>query len=63
MVTQIASGEVTPNPYTRGTSHDACSFCPYGAVCRKDTVQGRRNYKTMTAERFWDEIGKEDAHG
>ena len=63
MVTQIASGEVAPNPYTRGTSHDACSFCPYGTVCRKDTVQGRRNYKTMTAERFWDEIGKEDAHG
>jgi len=22
-------------------------------------VAGRRNYKTMTAQRFWEEIGKE----
>jgi len=59
LVNQIASGNVEPNPYTRGTSHDACAFCPYGAVCRKDEVSGRRNYKAMTAQRFWDEIGKE----
>ena len=62
MVEDIASGNVTPNPYTRGTSHNACSFCPYGAVCHKETVEGRRNYKRMEAQRFWDEIGKEMAH-
>ena len=59
LVNEIASGNVEPNPYTRGSSHDACAFCPYGAVCRKDEVSGRRNYKAMTAQRFWDEIGKE----
>ena len=59
LVDQIASGNVEPNPYSRGSSHDACAFCPYGAVCRKDEVPGRRNYKTMTAQRFWDEIRKE----
>ena len=60
----IASGNVSPNPYTRGTSHNACTFCPYGAVCHEETVAGRRNYKTMTAQRFWEEIGKEDStHG
>ena len=59
MVDDIASGNVTPNPYTRGTSHNACAFCPFGAVCHKATVEGRRNYKTMDAQRFWDEIGKE----
>ncbi len=63
MVEEIASGEVTPNPYTRGTSHDACSFCPYSAVCRADTVCGRRNYKAMTDEDFWERIGKEEGHG
>ena len=62
MVEQIASGNVEANPYTRGTSHDACSFCPYGPICRKDTVPGRRNYKAMTAQRFWEEIGKEETH-
>ncbi len=64
LVEDIASGNVTPNPYTRGSSHDACTFCPYGAVCRKDTVEGRRNYKAMTAQRFWEEIEKEESrHG
>lgn len=64
MVDDIASGNVEPNPYTRGTSHSACAFCPYGAVCHEAEVEGRRNYKTMTAQRFWDEIGKEmDSHG
>ena len=59
MVDQIASGDVTANPYTRGSSHDACAFCPYGAVCHPDQVEGRRNYKTMTADRFWEEVAKE----
>lgn len=59
MVDDIASGNVTPNPYTRGSSHNACSFCPYGTICHSATVEGRRNYKTMSSQRFWDEIGKE----
>ncbi len=59
MVEDIASGNVTPNPYTRGSAHDACAYCPYGAVCHKETVEARRNYKAMTAQRFWEEIGKE----
>ncbi len=64
MVEEIASGNVEPNPYTRGTSHDACSYCPYDPICHKITVEGRRNYKTMNAQRFWEEIGKErNRHG
>ena len=64
MVDDIASGNVEPNPYTRGSSHSACSFCPYGSICHEQEVAGRRNYKTMDADRFWDEIGKElKTHG
>ena len=64
MVDDIASGDVTPNPYTRGSSHNACRFCPYGAVCHAATVKDRRNYKAMSAQRFWDEIEKEmSKHG
>lgn len=59
LVEDIAAGNVEPNPYCRGTSHDACRFCPYGSVCHKEEVPGRRNYKMMTAQRFWEEIGKE----
>lgn len=62
MVEDIASGSVEPNPYTRGTSHNACAYCPYGAVCHKNDVEGRRNYKAMTPQRFWEEIEKELKH-
>ena len=59
MVDEIASGCVDPNPYTRGSSHSACAFCPYGSICHDKSVEGRRNYKTMKADRFWEEIRKE----
>ncbi len=64
MVDDIASGNVTPNPYTRGVSHSACTYCPYGSICNKAFVEGRRNYKAMDAERFWTEVEKEvQGHG
>ena len=59
LVEDIASGNVEPNPYTRGSAHDACRFCPYGSICHSASVEGRRNYKAMTAQRFWEEVGKE----
>ncbi|MBR5125476.1 MAG: PD-(D/E)XK nuclease family protein [Oscillospiraceae bacterium] len=64
MVEDIVSGNVEPNPYTRGSSHNACTFCPYGSVCHEKTVTGRRNYQQMKADRFWAEVEKEmDGHG
>ena len=64
IVDDVASGNVEPNPYTRGSSHDACAFCPYGAVCHKEEVEGRRNYKKMESQRFWEEVEKElNRHG
>ncbi len=62
LVEDIASGNVTPNPYTRGSRHNACAFCPYGSICHQATVEGRRNYKTMSAQRFWEEVEKEMKH-
>ena len=59
MVDEIAEGKVDPNPYTRGTAHSACAFCPFGAVCAREREQGRRNYKAMSAQKFWEEIEKE----
>jgi len=59
LVDEIGSGNVDPNPYTRGNAHNACSFCPYGAICHPAYVEERRNYKTMTAQRFWTEVEKE----
>lgn len=64
MVDDIASGCVEPNPYTRGGRHNACTFCPYGAVCHAETVEGRRDYAAITAQKFWEDIEKEmSSHG
>ena len=64
MVEDIASGNVEPNPYTRGTSHSACDYCPYGPICHEGEVTGRRNFKAMPAQRFWEEVDKEvERHG
>jgi len=62
MVEDIASGNIEANPYTRGSSHNACTYCPYGSICHKDTVENRRNYKIMSAQRFWEEVEKEMNH-
>jgi len=58
IVNEIASGNVTPNPYTRGNSHNACRFCPYGSVCHSANVEGRRNFRKISADEFWQEIEK-----
>ena len=58
MVDEIASGDVRPNPYTRGDS-GACTFCPYKSVCHYIHVPDRRNYRAITAEEFWKEIAEE----
>ena len=64
LVEDIASGNVEPNPYTRGANHNACSYCPYSSVCHVDSVKGRRNYQAMKSQKFWEEVGKEmERHG
>lgn len=59
MVDDIAAGCVDPNPYTRGGNHSACMYCPFAAVCHPAYVQGRRNFKSITAQRFWEDVEKE----
>ena len=59
MVDEIASGSIVANPYTRGSKHNPCVYCPYTAVCHPHDLSHRRDYAAMTASRFWEEIGKE----
>ncbi len=63
LIADIAGGNITPNPYTRGENHDACKFCPYKKICHYVTVPGRRDYAEMKADRFWEEIRKEQSNG
>ncbi len=64
MVDTIASGDVTADPYSRGSSFSSCTFCPYGAICHGGDPENRRNYKTMSASDFWERTQKEEnGHG
>ena len=63
MVDEIASGCVSPNPYTRGASHDACTFCSYGQICHRESVTERRNYKAISAQKFWQDVESEVESG
>ena len=58
LVDEIASGRVAPNPYTRGSHHNACTYCPYGTICHENNVEGRRNYAAISAEKFWEDVEK-----
>ena len=59
IVDDIASGNVTANPYTRGTSHNPCKYCPYDAICHPQQLSDRRDYKAISADEFWKGIEKE----
>lgn len=59
LVEDIGSGCVEANPYTRGSAHNACRFCPYGSICADGAEQGRRNYQKMSSRQFWEETAKE----
>ncbi len=56
MVNEISSGNIIANPYSRGSNFDACTYCPYGTICHKNSVTGRRNYKAISKQDFWDEV-------
>lgn len=59
IVDDIASGCIAPNPYTRGSADNACRFCPYGPICHPDNLEGRRNFKAVPAQKFWEDVEKE----
>ncbi len=63
-VDTIASGDVSANPYTRGSYHNACAFCPYTQICGGEQAEGRRDYAAMKADEFWEQIRKKvNAYG
>lgn len=61
MVNDIASGNISPNPYTRGAAHNACRYCPYGEICHPAYVEGRRDFAAVSPAVFWNTVEKEAA--
>ncbi len=63
MTDSIAGGDLTPEPYFRGSAHNACLYCPYGPACHVDTGCVRQKVRAKrTREEFWAEV-EEKVHG
>jgi ATP-dependent helicase/nuclease subunit B len=57
---EIASGELTPNPYRRDAAHGACNYCPYAQACHLDTFDGAMRVLASTdSAKFWETAGRE----
>ncbi len=57
---EIASGDISPNPYTRGAAHGSCDYCPYAQACQLDTYDGAvRRLAATDRKLFWEKIEQE----
>ena len=63
MVEEITSGNVAPNPYLRGYEYGVCTYCPYGHICHRSSISDCRNYKAVSAQRFWEDVESEVKKG
>ncbi|MCD8357094.1 MAG: exodeoxyribonuclease V subunit gamma [Clostridia bacterium] len=58
---ELLHGSMEANPVRRGPVEDACTWCPYRAVCRFDTTLGDKphNIAKIKPEEFWRSIDEE----
>lgn len=61
----VWAGEIAPDPFWRGEDHNACSWCPYDAVCRvKSGAVPLRRLRSVSRGEFWKELEQEaEDHG
>ena len=57
----LLDGQLQASPIRRGPMDTACTWCPYGAVCRFDTKMGDKphNIGKIKTEKFWEELENE----
>lgn len=56
----VWSGEIAPDPFWRGEDHNACRWCPYGAICRVDSGEvPLRRLRAVSRGEFWKEMEQE----
>ncbi len=62
---EIATGNISADPYWRSPEKNACHYCEYAAACHFEERRGgdcRRWLRKVKSEEFWD-ILKESGHG
>ena len=62
MTDSIASGNVGPNPVSRG-QFGSCTFCDYRDVCHRDLCAREVRVLAATpAAKFWEKLEQEEEH-
>lgn len=57
LIDRVSSGNIEPDPYSRGPGDDACRFCAYGDACHLDVCGGKREFQAVKEPEFWEQIG------
>lgn len=64
LVDRLAGGCVDADPYFRGDANNACRYCKFGSVCSREGQTGKRSFRRISEEEFWEQIEREDVrHG
>jgi ATP-dependent helicase/nuclease subunit B len=56
---ELASGNISADPFWRGPEKNACRFCDYAAACQFEEGRGgdhRRWLASMSAGEFWEQV-------
>lgn len=56
---RLATGDVTPDPYIRGT-HSICQYCEFASACHVNDVGEKRIMKAVSAQEFWTQLEREE---
>lgn len=60
---EFAEGNITADPYWRGSANNACRYCNYAAACHFEPGRGgdcQRRLAGVDAEEFWARLERED---
>lgn len=53
MVDGVSSGDFLADPYSRGPQKNACNYCPYGHICKRED-EPFREFATLDDQTFWE---------
>lgn len=62
IVDGISSGDIAPNPISRGPRNTSCTYCPMKGACHRDICGTKFKYqRQIKADEFWNTVRNADA--
>ena len=62
IVDGISSGDITPNPISRGPRNTSCTYCPMKGACHRDICGTKFKFqRQIKSDEFWNIVRNADA--